>query len=310
MELDNKTVLVTGGAGFIGSHLVDSLLARSCEVSVVDNLSTGDPDWLHPGVHFVNGDLSEAETLDAAAPDAVDLVIHLAASKQVNTDTPRQQFMENLDGTYALLEWMDDNEVTNLAFASSSTVYGEAPAPTAEDYAPLEPTSPYGASKLAAEGLLSTYAHSHNFTVWNFRLANIVGPRLRGAVIPDFIEKLRENPDELTILGNGQQEKSYMHIDDCVAAMLHTIETLDDSMNTLNLGTPNATSVTEIADIVSEEMGLDPEYEYTGGERGWTGDVPRMCLDVQRLHSTGFTADLDSDGAVRRATQELLPEIE
>ena len=151
------------------------------------------------------------------------------------------------------------------------------------------------------------YAHSHGFTVWNYRFANIVGPRLQpGSVIPDFIGKLREDPETLTILGDGRQEKSYMHVEDCVDAMYHVVEHTDAAVNTYNLGTRTTTSVTTIADIVSDEMGLDPAYEFTGGDRGWVGDVPRMRLSVEKLSALGWEPDGSSDDAVRRATGELL----
>jgi len=188
-------------------------------------------------------------------------------------------------------------------------VYGEAPRPTPEDHAPLEPISAYGAAKLAEESLLSVYAHSYGFRVWCFRFANIVGPRLQlGAVIPDFIRKLRTDPTELVILGDGRQEKSYMHIEACVDAMEHVVETTREPVNTYNLGTRTTTSVRRIADIVAEEMDLDPEYAFTGGDRGWVGDVPRMRLSIEKLAATGWEPEASSDDAVRRATRELLEE--
>jgi UDP-glucose 4-epimerase len=202
---------------------------------------------------------------------------------------------------------MDAVGCRNVAFTSSSTVYGEAPRPTPEDYAPLEPISMYGAAKLAEESLLSVYAHSHDVTVWTFRFANIVGPRLqRGAVVPDFIQKLRADPSELEILGDGRQEKSYMHVSECIEAMVHVVEHADAPVNTYNLGTRSTTSVRTIADIVADAMDVDPEYSFTGGERGWTGDVPRMRLSVEKLAGLGFEPAEASDEAVRRAARELV----
>jgi UDP-glucose 4-epimerase len=299
-------VLVTGGAGFIGSHLVERLLGDGHGVTVVDDLSGGAREWLPEGLRFVDGDLTERAVVDKAVTDDVDFVFHLAASKQVNTDRPRAQFERNSEMTYNLLERMDAVGVERLAFTSSSTVYGDAPRPTPEDYAPLEPISVYGASKLADEGLISTYAHSHGIQAWAFRFANIVGPRLRGAVIPDFIEKLRADPESLEILGNGRQEKSFMHVFDCLDAMIHAISHADRPMNVHNLGTRTTTSVTTIADIVADVMGLNPAYEYTGGDRGWTGDVPKMCLSIQKLAVLGYEPEFTSDEAVRRAAEELV----
>lgn len=211
--------------------------------------------------------------------------------------------------TYNVLERMDEVDVSKLVFTSSSTVYGEAPRPTPEDFAPLEPISIYGSSKLADEALLSTYARSYGFTVWNVRFANIVGPHQRGTVVPDFIEKLRADPTELEILGDGRQEKSYMHVAECVDAIRYVVEHATDDLNTYNLGTRTTTSVTDIADIVSEEMGVDPDYSYTGGDRGWTGDVPRMRLSIEKLAGLGWEPSLSSHESVERATRQLVAEI-
>ena len=308
MSLTDRHVLVTGGAGFVGSHLVDQLLADGATVTVVDNCSSGSRDRIPDDAGFVEADLTDPDALDGVLDD-VDLVFHLAASKLVDTDRPHGQFEDNTQMTRNLLEAMAEADVTEIAYTSSSTVYGEAPRPTPEDFAPLEPISAYGASKLADEGLLSARAHSHGLTVWTFRFANVVGPGLRGAVIPDFIEKLIENPETLTILGNGKQEKSYLHITDCIDAMLHIVTTADDAVNTYNLGTRTTTSVDRIAAIVADEMDLDPDYEYTGGDRGWTGDVPKMRLSIEKLSALGWQPGLSSDTAVRRATRELLEEL-
>jgi len=305
MELSGKRIVVTGGAGFVGSHLCERL-APDNEVVAVDDLSNGREAWLPDEVEFVSGDLTDPDVAAAAITEDTDIVFHFAADKNAARDDV-EQFRLNNRLTETVVTRMDEVDVSNIAFTSSSVVYGEAPRPTPEDYAPLEPISIYGASKLGEESLLSVYAHSHDFTVWNYRFANIVGPRLQaGAVIPDFIEKLEDDPATLTILGDGRQEKSYMHIEDCLDAMVHIVEHSDRPVNTYNLGTRTTTSVTTIADIVADEMGLDPEYEYTGGDRGWVGDVPRMRLSIEKLSALGWEPDGSSDDAVRRATRELL----
>jgi UDP-glucose 4-epimerase len=305
MNLTGKRIVVTGGAGFVGSHLCERL-APDNDVLVVDDLSNGERSWLPDDVEFVEGDLTDPDVAAAAITGDVDVVFHFAADKNAAADDV-EQFRRNNRLTETVVTRMDEVGVSNVAFTSSSVVYGEAPRPTPEDYAPLEPISIYGASKLGEESLLSVYAHSHGFTVWNYRFANIVGPRLQpGSVIPDFIGKLREDPETLTILGDGRQEKSYMHVEDCVDAMCHVAEHADAAVNTYNLGTRTTTSVTTIADIVSDEMGLDPAYEFTGGDRGWVGDVPRMRLSVEKLSALGWEPDGSSDDAVRRATGELL----
>jgi UDP-glucose 4-epimerase len=308
MSISSRDVLVTGGAGFIGSHLAERLLADGAAVTVVDDCSNGDAGRVPDDADFLEADLTEPDAL-AGRLAGVDRVFHLAASKHVDTDRPHAQFDDNTRMTRTLLEAMADADVTEIAYTSTSTVYGEAPRPTPEDYAPLEPISAYGASKLADEALLSARAHSHDLTVWNFRFANVVGPRLRGAVIPDFVEKLRDDPETLTILGNGRQEKSYLHVEDCLDAMFHVVEHADDAMNTYNLGTRTTTSVDRIAAIVADELGLDPDFEYTGGERGWTGDVPKMRLSIEKLSALGWEPDRSSDEAVRRATREIIDEL-
>ncbi|WP_217629008.1 NAD-dependent epimerase/dehydratase family protein [Halopelagius longus] len=308
MNLSEKRVVVTGGAGLVGSHLAKRLLPEN-DVVVADDLSKGDEARVPDGAEFVQADMTDPDDVAEAITEDVDVVFHFAAYTDTNYADPRQLFEENTEMTYNVLERMEEVGVTNLAFTSSSTVYGEAPRPTPEDYAPLEPISVYGASKLADEGLISTYAHAKDFTVWLFRFANIVGPHQRGNVVPDFIEKLLEDPETLTILGDGRQEKSYLHVTDCVDAIAHVVENADDSLNTYNLGTRTTTSVTRIADIVSEEMGLDPEYEYTGGDRGWTGDVPRMRLSIEKLSALGWEPEGSSDEAVRRAARELIEEL-
>ncbi len=309
MDLTDRRVVVTGGAGLVGSHLAERLLADN-EVVVADDLSKGDADRVPDGAELVETDMTDSGDVAEVVTEDVDVVFHLAAYTDTNYADPRQLFEENTEMTYNLLERMEEVGVRNVAFTSSSTVYGEAPMPTPEDYAPLEPISEYGASKLADEGLISTYAHSYDFTAWVFRFANIVGPYQRGNVVPDFIEKLMDDPETLTILGDGRQEKSYMHVEDCVDAIAHVVENAEGRMNTFNLGTRTTTSVNRIADVVSDVMGLDPDYEYTGGDRGWKGDVPRMRLSIEKLSALGYSPSTPSDEAVRRATEQLYEELQ
>jgi UDP-glucose 4-epimerase len=305
MDLQDKRILVTGGAGMIGSALADRLLTDN-EVVVVDDLSNGIRESVPEAATFVDGDITDEAVVDDVITADLDAVFHLAADKYVNSDRPREQMEVNEAMTFNVLERMEEVGVDKILFTSSSTVYGEAPMPTPEDYAPLEPISVYGASKLAEEGLLSVYAHSHDFTVWNVRFANIVGPRYGAGVVPDFVYKLQQDPESLTILGDGRQEKSYMYLSECLDAMCHVVERADGDMNTYNLGTRTTTSVTRIAGIVSEEMGIDPDYEYTGGDRGWTGDVPKMRLSIEKLSALGFEPELSSDESIRRGVRDLL----
>jgi UDP-glucose 4-epimerase len=307
--LDDSTVLVTGGAGLVGSHLAAQLLDRGATVRVADDLSKGDRERVPEGADFVEADLTDPDDVAAAVTGDLDVVFHFAAYTDTNYDDDRELFEDNTAMTYNVIERMHEVGVDRLAFTSSSTVYGEATRPTPEDYAPLEPISIYGSSKLADEALISTHAHSYGMQSWVFRFANIVGPNQRGNVIPDFIQKLDADPSELEILGDGRQEKSYMHVSECVDAIQYVVEHADEDLNVYNLGTRTTTSVTDIADIVADELGVDPDYAYTGGDRGWTGDVPKMRLAIERLVDLGWEPSIESDEAVRRSASELIDEI-
>ncbi|KOX97400.1 MULTISPECIES: NAD-dependent epimerase/dehydratase family protein [Halorubrum] len=309
MNLADSRVLVTGGAGLVGSHLAAALLDRGATVRVADDLSKGTRDRVPDGAEFVEADVTDPDAVARAVSADLDAVFHFAAYTDTNYDDDRALFEENTAMTYNVLERMREVGVDRFAFTSSSTVYGEAPRPTPEDYAPLEPISMYGSAKLADEALISTFAHSYGIQSWVFRFANIVGPRQRGNVIPDFVQKLDDDPTELEILGDGRQEKSYMHVTECVDAIQHVVEHAADDLNVYNLGTRTTTSVTRIADVVSEELGVDPAYSYTGGDRGWTGDVPKMRLSIEKLSALGWEPSIESDEAVRRSARELIDEI-
>ena len=307
--LDDSNALVTGGAGLVGSHLAARLLDRGATVRVADDLSKGDRDRVPDGADFVDADLTDPTDVAEAVTGDLDIVFHFAAFTDTNYDDDRELFEDNTAMTYNVLERMHEVGVDRFAFTSSSTVYGEATRPTPEDHGPLEPISIYGSSKLADEALISTHAHSYGVQSWVFRFANIVGPHQRGNVIPDFIQKLDADPSELEILGDGRQEKSYMHVSECVDAIQYVVDNADADLNVFNLGTRTTTSVTDIADIVADEMGVDPDYAYTGGDRGWTGDVPKMRLSIERLVDLGWEPAIESDEAVRRSARELIDEI-
>ena len=260
-------VLVTGGAGFIGSHLVDRLMRMDCFVRVVDNLSGGGLDNVRAWVdserfEFVGGDLKDLGVAEKVV-DGVEVVFHLAANPEVRVAEvdPSIHFRENLLTTFNVLEAVRKSETAGLVvFFSSSTVYGEpAVFPTCEDYGPVLPISVYGASKLGCESLISAYCHTFGVRGLIFRLANVVGGRSSHGVIVDFVRKLRENPGELEILGDGSQSKSYLHVKDCVDAVLHALRHFFDEKKALevyNVGSLDKVDVKRIAEIVSEEMGL------------------------------------------------------
>ena len=302
--LEGKRVLVTGGAGFIGGVLAKELCDEN-EVHVLDNLSSGSWDRVPDRAELHEVDLTNSEEVESVLETGFDIVFHFAAEPdvKVGADDTRVHTEQNFLATLTLLESMKRKNQDKVVFASTSAVYGEdVPFPTPEDYGPLEPISLYGASKLACEGLCTSFAGSFGFDVTIYRFANIVGGDGHG-VIPDFVEKLRENPDKLEILGDGRQRKSYLYVSDCVDAILTGIE---EEERIYNVGSDDTVSVTRIAEIVSDEMGLNPEFEYTGGERGWKGDVPRMRLDVQKLRSAGWVPEYSSKESVRKTAREIL----
>jgi UDP-glucose 4-epimerase len=309
--------LVTGGAGFIGSHLVDRLVARGDEVVVVDDLSSGVigfiQDHIDSGnITFHQVDITDIESLKPTMT-GVDMVFHLAANPDIRlgtrvTDTDLRQ---GTIATYNLLEAMRLSDVKKIAFASSSVVYGEdAPMPTPEDHGPCMPISLYGASKQAGEGLISSWVGTFGFQAWVFRFANIIGERGTHGVIFDFIHKLKADPTRLEVLGNGRQEKSYMEVGECADAILHVISNTNDSLNLCNLGSNDTCSVTRIAEIVIAATGnVGAVIEYTGGDRGWAGDIPKARLSIDRMKSLGFDINYDSDDAVRHTAEVLIKEI-
>ena len=312
-------VLVTGGAGFIGSHLVDKLMELGHEVRVLDDLSAGSLNnikrWLdNERFEFIKGDMRNPEIVRKAVKD-VEAIFHLAANPEVRigSQSPELLYETNVLITYNLLNAMRNSSAKYIVFTSSSTVYGDAEViPTPEDYAPLEPISVYGGAKLAAEALISGYAHTFGFRALIFRLANIIGERSNHGVIYDFINKLRRNLEELEILGDGTQRKSYLHVSDTVEGMLKIFEHFKGTGKTVdfyNLGNDDWITVREIAEIVSEEMGLKPRFVFTGGVdggRGWKGDVKFMRLSIEKAKATGWRPRLNSYEAVRRTVRELL----
>jgi len=315
-----KRVLVTGGAGFIGSHLVDKLMEKEACVRIFDNLSSGSLEnvgrWLNNrGFEFLKGDLLDKQDTQKAVENC-EVVFHLAANPEVRLSSvsPDIHFEQNVVATYNLLEAArKSGTAESFVFTSSSTVYGEASKiPTPEDYSPLEPISVYGASKMASEALITAYAHTYGFNAIIYRLANIIGPRSGHGVIPDFIEKLRRNPHELEILGDGTQAKSYLHVDDCVEAMLFGYTKTSRRVEVYNLGSDDRIDVNSIAHIVVEEMGLkNVTFRYTGGVdggRGWKGDVKHMLLAVDRLKSLGWKPKLNSIEAVTKTVKGMLKE--
>jgi len=316
MPAKNK-ILITGGAGFIGSHLVDHFMKKGNKVIVFDNLSSGKKEFIenhleNPDFTLIEGDLLDQDVIEEACK-GIDLVCHVAANPDVRlgaSDT-RVHLDQNILATYNLLEAMRKNHIKKIAFTSTSTVYGEASIiPTPEDYGPLTPISLYGASKLACEALITSYSHTFDMQAWIFRFANIVGPRSTHGITVDFIQKLQKNSDMLEILGDGKQEKSYLHVSECVEAILFLIENSDEKVNIFNIGSEDTISATEIGKLVMEEMGLsNVKITYTGGNRGWKGDVPRMRLGIEKMKNLGWKPVYTSERSVRETARILLGRV-
>ena len=287
-------IMVTGGAGFIGSNLVDALLGLGHEVVAVDNLLTGRTAFLESatassGFSFVEGDLRDARFTDEVVEGA-DAVVHLAANADVRFgwDDPRLDLDQNVVATQNVLESMRRAGVRRLLFSSTGSVYGEATTfPTPEDAPfPLQ-TSLYAASKVAAEGYISAYAEAGHVDASIFRFVSILGPRYTHGHVIDFVAKLRTDPTRLEILGDGTQRKSYLHVDDCVAALLNRLEA-GARLEGLNLGCADFCTVTQSAGWICEALSVEPELSYTGGDRGWIGDNPFILLDTTRMCSLGW----------------------
>ena len=307
--------MVTGGAGFIGSHLADCLIENGWEVRVIDNLSSGAKENVNRLARLDVVDLKKvSEIVDVDWQ--VDVVFHLAANPEVRAGRaePSVTFYDNVVSTFNLLEAMRKGNVKTHVFLSSSTVYGEASViPTPEDYSSLRPISVYGASKLACEALSAGYAGAYGIRSLILRLANVVGPRSTHGIIPDFVRKLRHNPKRLEVLGDGTQKKSYIHVDDCVdgiQAALKGFLRSDSKYTVLNIGNDDVASSLEIARIVAGEMRLEGVLiEPTGGVdggRGWPGDVKTMLLSIGKLRALGWAPRYSSSEAVRLAARSLL----
>jgi len=307
-------ILVTGGAGFIGSHLVDRLAAEG-EVRVIDNLSSGRLENLahRRDVEVIVGDLKNPQDAQKAVR-GVDAVFHFAANPEVRVSTtnPDIHFSENVVATFNLLEAMRKNDATQLVFASSSSVYGEPPQIPVDEEAPLRPVSVYGASKAACENLIHAYAKLYGIKAVALRYANVVGPRLRHGVIWDLINKLKKNPHELEILGDGKQVRSYIYIDDAVEATLLAWRKAADAYAAYNVAAEDWITVDEVADQVIEAMGLTnvkKTYKPVLHGVGWPGDVKKIALKIDKIKQLGFKPQLNSKEAVKLTAKNLISEI-
>ena len=301
---------VTGCAGFIGSHLVDRLLENGHEVVGYDDFSTGRREFLTTAQQFPRFNLVQGDTLNpdhlTKAMQGADFVFHLAANADVRygTEHPRKDLDQNTIATFNVLESMRANGVRRIAFSSTGSIYGEPRIfPTPEDAPFPVQTSFYGASKLAGEGLIEAYCEGFGFQGYIFRFVSILGERYTHGHVFDFYNRLRANPQELTVLGDGKQRKSYLYVQDCLDAMLLAIEKAQDKVNRLNLGVDETCEVNDSIGWITQHLGLTPKLIYSGGKRGWIGHSPFIFLDCSKILALGWRPKLTiREGVIRTLT--------
>ncbi len=305
--------IVTGGAGFIGSHLVDRLIQDGHDVKVIDNFKTSNDDNIKHNFDNENFVLSKLDllNLDQLIENfkGYDTVFHIAANADIRhgLENTRRDLEQNTIATYNVLEAMRLNAITKLVFSSSAAVYGEPDVfPTPEDH-PLIQTSLYGATKLSCEAMMQAYCEGFGFQTWIFRFVSLVGERHPHGVTYDFVNKLQADPTKLEIIGDGNQRKSFLYIGDCIDGMMFAFENANEKVNIFNLGVDEYIVIKDLADIVVTEMGLNEvEYEFTGGERGWVGDAPLVYLSIAKIKTLGWEPKVSIEEGVRRTVRWLL----
>jgi len=309
--MKTKNILITGGAGFIGSHLVDVLLAQDNRVIVVDNLSNGrinniEHNFDNPNFSFYESNITYSEILNQIfEKENIDTVFHLVANSDISksNENPNIDLCNTFDTTFNILNTMREYNVKKIVFASTSAVYGELKGKLSEDSGPLLPVSHYGASKLASEAFISSFVENYDMQAWIFRFPNVVGPRATHGIIYDFINKLKENPNTLTVLGDGNQHKPYLYVDELIDAILYVCNNTNEKINLYNIGNNTRTYVKEIAEMVIKAMNLQniTKVQYTGGNKGWIGDVSEFDYCLDKIHNLGWRASMTSNQAIMEA---------
>lgn len=307
-------ILVTGGVGFIGSHLCDLLVCNDNQVVALDNLSRGRKENIMHLVDdghfsFIQEDLLNRSSLrQIFIQEDFDMVYHLAANSDIQkgSQDPTVDYDLTFNTTFNVLQCMKEFKVKKFFFASTSAIYGETSDWLKENYGPLLPVSNYGAAKLASEAFISAFSSMYNIQTWIARFPNVVGERFTHGVIYDFIHKLQKNPNVLTVLGDGEQIKPYLYVKDLIGGILFICKNSHEEINIFNLGSTTRTKVKEIAQMVIDEMGLSASIEYTGGTRGWIGDVPEFRYDLTKINTLGWSATYNSNDSVRIAIQKAL----
>jgi len=312
-------VFLTGGAGFIGSHVTDALVAQGYRVTVYDNLSNGHREFIQhhigkPGFRFVEADILDQERL-VKEMKGHDLVWHLAANTDIigGVEQPRRDLRDCVMGAFNVVDSMRETGIQPIIFSSTGAVYGELcrDIPTSEAGGPLLPVSTYAAGKIGSEAFISAFCNLYGLRGWMFRFGNVIGARMTHGVIFDFIKRLRDNPKELLIRGDGKQEKNYFLVEECIDGMAYAFRTIrmteEKPCDIFNLGTDSVSKVVDIAEIIKAEMGLpNARIVIEGTKRAWPGDQPKVHITVDRMRQLGWTAKLISDQAVRIAVRRIL----
>ncbi|MDI9357180.1 MAG: GDP-mannose 4,6-dehydratase [Chitinophagaceae bacterium] len=307
-------ILVTGGAGFIGSHLCDALIEeRDANIVVVDNLSLGRKENIQHlfarrnfAFHTIDIAKEEGKLSDIFKNNAFDVVFHLAANSDIGQSfhNPYRDMDNTFLTTFQLLNQMRIHKVSQIVFASTSAIYGDVSQELTEEYGPLFPVSHYGAGKLASEGFISSFTENYSLQSWIVRFPNVVGERATHGIIFDFLKKIKENPHYLEVLGDGEQNKPYVYVKDLVEAIIFVWKNSTEKLNYFNIGVEDSTKVRDIARIILEETKEVREIRYTGGSRGWVGDVPFFAYNLDKIHGLGWRAKYTSNEAVRLAVQK------
>ena len=319
-KIDFDTAVITGGAGFIGSYIAEKLVENGIDTKVIDNLVTGKKENLskcfdQDNFSFLEYDLGNLDGIEDHLGDA-DILFHFAADPEVRTgySKPEDSFEQNIVNTFNLLQKIKQSKIKKIVFASSSSVYGDAKIiPTNEEYGPLSPISHYGASKLACEAMVSSFCHNYNIEGVILRPANVIGLRGRHGLIWDLVHKLKINQDELELLGDGKQTKSFIHISDVIDGIFFSLNNLQDKVEVFNLGSEDSVKIMDVAKIVCKNMGLNEiKINLTGGVddgRGWKGDIKNAHLDITKLKNSGWIPKLSSINAADITSHEIIKEV-
>ncbi len=311
-----QNILVTGGAGFIGNHLCEELLKLGHKVLVYDNLSLGTTRNIsrfknNINFTFIKGELLNPDEFENIfVSNKFDMIFHLAANSDIasSSKSPQVDLLNTFNTTIAVLEKARVHSIKEIFFCSTGAIYGDTNLAVNENSGPLLPISHYGAAKLASEGYLSAYSHNYGIQVWIARFPNVVGEYATHGAIYDFIRKLKNNPAELEVLGNGQQIKPYIYVKELVNAILFIWNNSNDEFNVYNIGVDNRTRVSEIAEMVVSSMNLNSPIKYGESNRGWVGDVSEFKYDATKLKALGWSPSLSSNEAVKKAIEEILIE--